>query len=705
MRKSLRWISRAVALVALVLSCGVAGVVLPAGASAAEPPCPNEQFRGESLENSATKAPYSMQLPDCRAYELVSAPNTLGQPAITLKPTYAYTTGEKSSGPLAMVTPGGAILYMSEAVPPETGAVPNGREGGVFVSDRGPAGWGTTDLTPFEKPGAGAVVELFAASADGSKALISTTAPLVPEDQDTYGVQTCESSDFYVVSKTHGAVLVSRGSLKRSFPPYDNGGCVCGPPINGECVPGRGISFNEDLTAVGFGSQAPLDPGVNPPHHGHSGPFECYTWSDGGAQIAMLTDLRSAGPEGEDECEQVGMMPDGHPIFLDTNSDPYYGPNRDPYQGRLFIGGSGSEFPEGVTQISGDTPGAASFDGVSPDGGTVYITTTDHLVASNTDTGADIYAVGVPAVPSGATPPSDVVCVSCGAGGEASFVAQSADGSHLVFKTPGGLWSWDAQSGLATKLTGATSYSEISLSQGGQFVVIVTSEALVAQDLNGTPDIYELTGGVMPVLVTSGASTDTDAYSAPAVSSDGRRVVYDDIPSSGAPEVVDEWVNGETSQVSPVGAQHSSVLLGAAGEGLQDIFFVANDPLVTQDLNAGEPDIYDARVGGGSPASPPAVNDNRTANPTDLLSSPYPANLTPPSVQPPLLAADSSAGVSKAKALTDVQKLANALKACKKRPRRQQAACVRQARKQYGKTTKKKIKSAQKGKSVQRGKR
>jgi len=703
MRMSLLSTSRAVALVTLVLSCGVAGVVLPAGASAAEPPCPNEQLRGESLENLVTKASYSAQLPDCRAYELVSSPDTLDEPAINVNPIYQLSEGEGIVGPQpgsALITPGGAVFYRSEALPAETSAVPNGRVSSVFTSARGSTGWGITDLTPFGPLGrAAGEYELLAASADGSKALVTTTESLVPEDRDQLNLNGAvfEPYDLYVVSVARGPVLVSQGALERGYAGR-GGPNVCLPlttiSINNCAPPSRGLTFDTGLTAVGFRSSAVLDPGLPPPTY--EGRGQCYTWSAGGVHIATFTDFRSTGSSGEDECEQVGMMPDGRPVFLDMNSDAY--------QGRLFVGGGGSEFPGGVTQISGDTPGAASFDAATSDGKTVYVTTTDHLVLANTDTGGDIYAVHIPEAPSGATPPTSVSCVSCGVNGGgagATFVGESADGSHVFFSTAEGLWSWDARNARATKLTSGTAYSEVAFSQNGQYVVIVTAEALGGEGLGGTPHIYELADGAAPDLVTS--VTGADGYSAPAVSNDGRRVVYDDSPAGGASGVVDEWTGGQTDQISPLGEQFSSRLLGTAGEGLQDVFFLVNEPLVTQDLNAGTTDIYDARAGGGFPASiPPPPNLNQTPNPTDLPSSPYPANLTSSGVQPSPLGADSSqpAGVSKSKALIDAQKLSKALKACKGKLKRQRATCEKQARKKYSETTKSKskIKSETRGK-------
>jgi hypothetical protein len=56
----------------------IAGDVGTSPALAAEAPCPNEALRAESSINPETHLPLSLQLPDCRAYELVSPPFTEG---------------------------------------------------------------------------------------------------------------------------------------------------------------------------------------------------------------------------------------------------------------------------------------------------------------------------------------------------------------------------------------------------------------------------------------------------------------------------------------------------------------------------------------------------------------------------------------------------------------------------------------------------
>jgi hypothetical protein len=54
-----------------ILACLLLALALPAGARAAEA-CPNEQLRHESNLNQQTGVRYSAELPDCRAYEVVT---------------------------------------------------------------------------------------------------------------------------------------------------------------------------------------------------------------------------------------------------------------------------------------------------------------------------------------------------------------------------------------------------------------------------------------------------------------------------------------------------------------------------------------------------------------------------------------------------------------------------------------------------------
>jgi hypothetical protein len=142
-------------------------------------------------------------------------------------------------------------------------------------------------------------------------------------------------------------------------------------------------------------------------------------------------------------------------------------------------------------------------------------------------------------------------------------------------------------------------------------------------------------------------------------------------------------------------------LLGADATGA-NVFFMTADRLVPADTDT-QVDIYDARIcepAGGDPCIPPepaalppclgeACHGIPTATPSLLApgSAAFDGegNLTPP----------PSAAKPKAKALTRAQKLATALKQCKKaKSRSKRAVCEKQARQKYGAPKQKKAKKS-----------
>jgi hypothetical protein len=101
------------------------------------------------------------------------------------------------------------------------------------------------------------------------------------------------------------------------------------------------------------------------------------------------------------------------------------------------------------------------------------------------------------------------------------------------------------------------------------------------------------------------------------------------------------------------------------------------------------PGVLDPPGPGASPLSggvgqPPASGSGVQSD----GSAGHPSSSTPGAQSP-----GPQAPTTKLKSLTNAQKLANALKACKRKPKRQRADCAKQARKQYGKATSKAKKS------------
>ena len=117
-------------------------------------------------------------------------------------------------------------------------------------------------------------------------------------------------------------------------------------------------------------------------------------------------------------------------------------------------------------------------------------------------------------------------------------------------------------------------------SANGEHVAVETAIALSTSDTDGVPDIYELSPGTSPQLITTGTSL---AETRPvAVADNGEQVLYEVLPLEGA-GVVDEWVRGDTAELSPRGASRPEEVLGTAGPELEDVFFASNGALVGQD--------------------------------------------------------------------------------------------------------------------------
>jgi WD40-like Beta Propeller Repeat len=128
------------------------------------------------------------------------------------------------------------------------------------------------------------------------------------------------------------------------------------------------------------------------------------------------------------------------------------------------------------------------------------------------------------------------------------------------------------------------------------------------------------------------------------------------------------------------GAQDVSELLGTSASG-EDAFLITRHRLVPAD-HTELFELYDARVGGVGPPVPPSC----TGTGCQGAPSPPPLFATPPSVT-----FDGTGNLEPppaARPLTRAQKLARALEACAKKPKKRRARCRAQARKRYGRAGK-----------------
>lgn len=136
----------------------------------------------------------------------------------------------------------------------------------------------------------------------------------------------------------------------------------------------------------------------------------------------------------------------------------------------------------------------------------------------------------------------------------------------------------------------------------------------------------------------------------------------------------------------------SDVRLLGSDETGHDVFFTTVDQLVPQDTDT-QLDIYDARVCEPENGNP-CISEPPPALPPCLGEACHGIAPAPPSLLSPGTATFNGEGnvaptaasspAVKPKALTSAQRLADALKACAKKPKKKRAACERQARKRYG---------------------
>jgi hypothetical protein len=187
------------------------------------------------------------------------------------------------------------------------------------------------------------------------------------------------------------------------------------------------------------------------------------------------------------------------------------------------------------------------------------------------------------------------------------------------------------------------------MSEDGNRVFFDTFAGLVPQDTNNQTDVYE--------WERDGSGGCTDGSGCIYLLSDGT-------------------------------SSEGSYLIGASTSG-NDVFITTRAKLVPEDENETT-DVYDVRAGAVQPPVPPRC----TGSGCQGVPATPPIFATPPSVTydgvgnfeptPTVLAP-----ASKRKALTRSKKLAQALKACERKPKKQRKACVARDRRRYGGAKKK----------------
>jgi hypothetical protein len=269
---------------------------------------------------------------------------------------------------------------------------------------------------------------------------------------------------------------------------------------------------------------------------------------------------------------------------------------------------------------------------ITPDGTTVLFASRARLTSYDNAGQGELYLHD--AVRGGLT------CVSCNPSGVPATSEASLSGNLLITAAP-------ERNAFLTR----------NLSVGGSRVFFQTQEALVPQDANSQMDVYE--------WEREGAGSCqrwSESFSA---------------RSGGCLYLISTGQSGDQSY------------FGDASSDGSDVFFFTRQSLVGQDQDENA-DLYDARVTGGIAAqnlsSPASCTGEGCLTPA--LSAPMfgvPASTTLAGAGN--LAPSNGSRRGEPKSLTRAQKLASALKACRKQPSRKRGSCRARARRRYGKRT------------------
>lgn len=497
---------------AIVAFTLVAAVVIPAAPALAATGegCPNEAVRAESNTNPTTGEPYSVGLPECRAYEMVSPLETQEQNAAPVE------------GGLLVAPNGETAVYASEG--DFAGSGSNGNLGRLndYVAQRGPSGW----LSSGEAPPANLIENPF---------FKGTTADFSPD------LRSEEASCGRTIANNEGngsgiscAVRASNGSWI-STPTFER--------TNGALGEGETIGGSANLSRLFI---QPEGPGLLSSATKESGIYEIAGASTASPEL-RLVNVENNGDalNMSSESNEGPLLGDrrGHPSIEGTRYHAISESGETVFFTAVPAGGVQTVYarlhasetvavsnpsPSECTTCSNPTPSAAIFQGASADGAKVFFTTSQQLVDSDTDETSDLYEydfdkpLGENLVQLSKGGLGDL---SPGAGADVEGVVRiSSDGSHVYFDSPAVLTAVANAAGHTAvagaenlygvdTLTGETKFiadapvvsaegnctpgiascdiaRQAQTTPDGQYLVFATSADLTPEDTNGGTAIY-----------------------------------------------------------------------------------------------------------------------------------------------------------------------------------------------------------------------
>jgi hypothetical protein len=589
-------------------------------------PCPNALAR---------KQTGAAQLPDCRAYELVSAADTGGYDVES-----SLVPGQTPFA--AYPQAADRVLYAthSGAVPGPWKATNKGPD--PYLATRGENSWSTdyvglpSDINPLSGG--------FSSVLGGADASLSAFAFAGP------GLcSPCFSSGL----ETGIPLRLPSGELAQGMSGSLNPGVPSAKPE------GKVAKYlSADGSHLIFASRYAFEPGAN--DNGSDLTVYDRDLKTGTTRIASTTPggatLTGADISELDISNDGSRIVVGQKVASDSAGNEYVHPY-------LHLGTS----PNSVDLAPGTTSGVL-YAGMTSDGSRLFFTTPDKLLGADTDTSADLYAAAVDGSGSlslslittsdsdactpvansagphwnstGAVPDCDAVAIG-GGGGVASgsgaiylLSPEQLDGSkgtadqpNLYVAEPGGsprlIATLDPEDSIVADSVGAAATREsadFNVTPSGSFAAFPSTLPLTGPETNGNGQVFRYGTGSNRVDCASCLPTawrpsgSGDAVMAPdglSLTDDGRvfftTPVAHVLADTNARKDVYEWVDDRPRLISSGLSTFDSALLSVSADGT-DVYFFTRDALAPEeDDNGNHTRIYDARVNGGFFKLPPPV--------------------------------------------------------------------------------------------------
>jgi hypothetical protein len=590
----------------------------------------------DSCPNAAERFGASANLPDCRAYELVTP--AVKEDNSNIFGVYGFADGEH-------------VVY--DGIAPFPGAQ-NGGEN-PSLSYRTPAGWVARTLTPPQGPGEADTLyaedqgdAMFPASftENFSEAFVATPFASDPLDQNL-------DLDVYRINVATGAAslesLPDTGAMTESLyrPSALKTEAVPGSFLTGNSADGSRVFFTTDVplpTAPGTPSESqPVGMEVYERHGGHTylvgvlpngsvppcgaeagqGGLNGLTYyqylsyeavSKDGTNVVFITPALHEGGE-LPGCNPIGYPQEGKLFLREGNGTPqartielpglvYLGRSSD--QSVIFTGGDSAGDAEGgplyeynIATEQGTKIGTGNFLAASANGSVVYYLNEQQMM---------VYDNGTTKVIPGAGPGFVGRAIRNARDGIGIFNLENlpvatSDGEKLLFLDRANLTSFNAAGPACLALNQSRFGSgEVPLEQNCDeaFIYDLASGSFtcVSCSPEGTPP-----SGQTELFIPPGLNNETPqtTYS---LTEDGSRAFFETenalLPqdTNGLRDVY-EWENGHIYLISSGQGVQGSRLDGVSRNG-NDVFFQTADVLAPQVVE-NSTQVYDARVGGGFP--------------------------------------------------------------------------------------------------------